>query len=130
MSRRPARWRRRLLRRRHRVGRIIERTCRQVSQTAHNPLEGELHRLGFGSVTLADLDRRAAFRLLDEWIGLGGRVLDTAAVYGRGRSEEVIGSWLTKSRRRRDLVILTKGGHPGGDWERRLDPVAINTDID
>ena len=54
--------------------------------------------------------------LLNEYAGLGGATLDTAAVYGDWEdkrtpiSEEVIGRWLRKTRRK-DITLITKGAH-------------------
>lgn len=59
-----------------------------------------------------------AFRLLDAYTALGGRLIDTAAVYSDwiagevGRSERVIGDWLRMRGRPDNLLISTKGGHP------------------
>lgn len=59
-----------------------------------------------------------AFRLLDAYCDMGGNFLDTANVYCRwvegltNCSEQVIGAWL-RSRRPRNIVVATKGGHYG-----------------
>ena len=34
--------------------------------------------------------------ILDRYVELGGNFIDTADVYQRGASEEVVGSWLAK----------------------------------
>ena len=49
---------------------------------------------------------------------MGGNLYDTARVYSdwippeTGRSERVIGDWLSRSGKRHDVVLITKGGHP------------------
>lgn len=59
-----------------------------------------------------------AFRMLDAYVALGGRLIDTAAIYSDwiageiGRSERIIGDWLRKRGRPDNLLISTKGGHP------------------
>src|SRR3954464_4837473 len=53
---------------------------------------------------------------LDRFVELGGNFIDTANVYSRGVSEEVIGRWLkARSGVRDQLVIATKGRFPMGD---------------
>ncbi|WP_305783197.1 aldo/keto reductase [Symbioplanes lichenis] len=53
---------------------------------------------------------------LDRFVEVGGNFVDTANVYSRGGSEEVIGRWLAARPGVRDrLVIATKGRFPMGD---------------
>ncbi len=52
-------------------------------------------------------------RILDRFVEAGGNFIDTADVYGRGRSEEILGKWL-RGKRRDDLVIATKVRWPMG----------------
>ncbi len=53
---------------------------------------------------------------LDRFVEQGGNFLDTANVYSRGVSEEIIGRWLAKRPDLVDqLVIATKGRFPMGD---------------
>jgi len=68
--------------------------------------------------------------VLDEWVRLGGNVVDTARVYGDGAAEEALGAWLAaRPEVRDDLVLLTKGAHPEGD-RRRVTPDAIAADLE
>jgi aryl-alcohol dehydrogenase-like predicted oxidoreductase len=61
-------------------------------------------------------DAQAAHAQLDLFIEHGGNFIDTADVYSRGRSEEIIGRWLAARPDLRDrLVIATKGRFPMGD---------------
>ncbi|HEY9292995.1 MAG TPA: aldo/keto reductase [Microlunatus sp.] len=46
-------------------------------------------------------------RMLDTFAAAGGNFIDTAGVYGGGRSEEVLGRWLA-GKQRGDFVIATK----------------------
>lgn len=57
----------------------------------------------FGSRT----DEQASAQILNTFTDAGGNFIDTADIYGEGRSEEVLGSWL-KTQRREDYVIATK----------------------
>ncbi|MGA4838942.1 aldo/keto reductase [Streptomyces sp. G45] len=64
--------------------------------------------LCFGAMTFGGgADERTAHAMLDAFTEAGGTFIDTADVYGRGASEEVLGRWL-KGRARDDLVIATK----------------------
>ena len=66
-------------------------------------------------------DEQTSHRILDTFAEAGGTFIDTADVYGHGRSEEILGSWL-KTRRREDYVVATKAfGEMGpGPNERGL----------
>ncbi|MBE2236168.1 MAG: aldo/keto reductase, partial [Caldilineaceae bacterium] len=48
-----------------------------------------------------------SFAILDRFAAAGGNFIDTADVYTRGASEEIVGRWL-RSQRRDDFVIATK----------------------
>jgi aryl-alcohol dehydrogenase-like predicted oxidoreductase len=64
-------------------------------------------------------DAAAADASITAYLGAGGRVLDTARVYGE--SEDVIGGWLRANGDVPGLQLLTKGGHPDpADWLPRL----------
>lgn len=53
---------------------------------------------------------------LDRFVEQGGNFIDTANVYSRGVSEEIIGRWLAKRPEVRDqLVLATKGRFPMGE---------------
>ena len=53
---------------------------------------------------------------LDRFVERGGNFVDTADVYSRGVSEEIIGRWLAARPGKRDqLVIATKGRFPMGE---------------
>ncbi len=52
-------------------------------------------------------------RILDRFVDAGGTFLDTANVYGKGGSEEIVGSWLAR-RNRYDIVLATKVRFPMG----------------
>jgi aryl-alcohol dehydrogenase-like predicted oxidoreductase len=55
----------------------------------------------------AETDEQTSHQILDTFAEAGGNFIDTADVYGQGRSEEVLGRWLA-TRRREDYVIATK----------------------
>lgn len=81
--------------------------------------------------------RDTAFGLLDEYWALGGRSIDTANVYSDwqpgegGRSETIIGEWMTSRGVRDAIRVITKGGHPplGRMFEGRCDRQSIRHDV-
>ena len=94
-------------------------------------------RVVLGTAALGLNGREAAFEILDEYVRLGGRTIDTAAIYSdwvpgeTRRSEGVIGEWLKARSNRDELYIITKGAHPMiGSTQSRLDPASIRTDVD
>lgn len=93
------------------------------------PPLGGLARIGLGTVNFSTARRDAAFAILDAWLDLGGDVIDSAARYGFGESESVLGSWLAARGTRGQVVLLTKGGHPDPAWRSRLDPEAVSADL-
>jgi aryl-alcohol dehydrogenase-like predicted oxidoreductase len=52
-------------------------------------------------------DEQASMQILHKFTDAGGNFIDTADIYGEGRSEEVLGRWL-QTQRRDDHVIATK----------------------
>lgn len=52
--------------------------------------------------------------MLDHFVAAGGNFIDTANVYTRGVSEEIVGRWLT-GKNRHDLIIATKVRFPMGE---------------
>ncbi len=99
--------------------------------------ELDVSRLCLGGNRLGgDLGQNASFALLDAFVELGGNFLDTAHVYAdwipgneKSSSEKTLGRWL-RSRRPQGIVIATKGGHPGEDGARRLDPASLRRDAE
>lgn len=69
-----------------------------------------LGRIGLGCVTFGrEIDEAAAFALMDHAFARGVRCFDTAAAYGGGNSERIIGRWLASRRPAPGaLVVATK----------------------
>lgn len=69
-----------------------------------------------GTMTFgAESAEATAHKILDDYITAGGNFIDTADVYSKGVSEEIIGRWLTARPAARDqVVIATKGRFPMG----------------
>lgn len=77
------------------------------------------------------VSRESAFAILDAFAALGGQLIDTAAVYGMGVSEQTLGAWMQARGTRNRVVISTKGGHPSlPDWSRRITEAAIRADME
>ncbi|HUG07929.1 MAG TPA: aldo/keto reductase [Acidimicrobiia bacterium] len=71
---------------------------------------------GIGSMTFgAESDEATSRAILDRYFDAGGRFIDTADVYSRGVSEEIIGRWLHRAGARDEVVIATKARFPMGD---------------
>ncbi|HEY3406611.1 MAG TPA: aldo/keto reductase [Propionicimonas sp.] len=71
-------------------------------------------RLCLGTMTFGnETDLAGAFAQLDAFVEAGGNFIDTADVYSKGVSEEIIGAWLADRPGVRDqVVIATKGRFP------------------
>ena len=77
------------------------------------------------------IPRNTAFSVLDAFTDLGGNLIDTAAVYGMGVSEQTLGEWMRLRGSRHRVVISTKGGHPSlPDWSRRVTEADIRADME
>ncbi len=101
-------------------------TKRTIGQT-----RVQVHPLGFGCMRFPcigegnhNVDRPAAYRLLHEFLDLGGTYFDTAYVYHGGNSETVLGEALKQVGRRSDVVVATKfpfrDGTTAADFDRVL----------
>ncbi|MET0565932.1 MAG: aldo/keto reductase [Acidimicrobiia bacterium] len=72
--------------------------------------------------------------LIDAYLAVGGNCIDTAHIYGSGESEKALGRWFEESRRREDILLISKGCHPHVDeagqfGPPRVTPEAIHTDL-
>ncbi len=65
----------------------------------------------------ADIDEAEGVRLVQRAVDLGVTFIDTADVYGFGRSEELVGKAIAG--RRDEVIIATKGANVFSDGERR-----------
>lgn len=79
-------------------------------------------RLGLGTMTWGrDTDEQEAADQLRLFLDAGGNFIDTAAVYGDGDSERVLGGLIEAMAKREDLVIASKAGISIRGGERRID---------
>jgi aryl-alcohol dehydrogenase-like predicted oxidoreductase len=82
-------------------------------------------RVGLGTLTWGrDTDEHEAADQLRAFLDVGGTLLDTAAAYGEGDSEELLGSLLGDVVDRRDVVLCTKAGLLDGVGGARVDASA------
>jgi aryl-alcohol dehydrogenase-like predicted oxidoreductase len=97
----------------------------------------ELSAIGFGCWEMGgnqygDVDDREEARAVHRAIDLGVTLFDTAAIYGHGHSEEVLGKAL--GARRKEIVLVTKGGLSwevvGGPSTRDSSRAAITAGMD
>jgi aryl-alcohol dehydrogenase-like predicted oxidoreductase len=81
-----------------------------------------LSRLGLGTMTWGrDTDEIEAADQCRAFLDAGGNFLDTAATYGDGDSERVIGGLIGTLFNRDDVIIATKAGINFTDGTRRVD---------
>lgn len=81
-----------------------------------------ISRLGLGTMTWGrDTDEHEAADQLRTFLDAGGNFLDTAASYGLGDSERVIGGFLNTLIQRDEIVIATKAGISFKEGDRVID---------
>jgi len=82
----------------------------------------QVSRLGLGTMTWGrDTDEHEARDQLIAFVEAGGTLLDTAAGYAGGASEELIGSLVGDVVARDEVVLATKAGISAGPHGRRYD---------
>jgi len=78
-------------------------------------------RLGLGTMTWGrDTDENEAAQQLQEFIEAGGNLVDTAAIYGDGDAERVLGGFIGTLVKRQDLFLATKAGVNFKDGVRQI----------
>ena len=90
-------------------------------------------RLALGTMTWGrDTDEIEAAEQLRTFLDAGGNLIDTAAIYGDGDSERVIGGFLNTLVSREELVIATKAGISNRDGARIINNsrAALLTELD
>ncbi|HVX80815.1 MAG TPA: aldo/keto reductase [Devosiaceae bacterium] len=101
-------------------------TQRQLGRTdlSFEPLVFGCNVLGW------TLEENDAYRVLDAFLAEGFAAVDTADVYGRGKSETILGNWM-KSRGNRDRVLVfTKVGSDMGQGKRDLSARWIEEEVE
>ena len=82
----------------------------------------DISRLGLGTMTWGrDTDEHEAADQCRAYIEAGGNFIDTAATYGDGDAERVIGGLIGTLFNRDEIVLATKAGISFLDGERKVD---------
>ncbi len=84
-------------------------------------------RILYGTASAPFIKGTDQNELLDQIVELGVTAFDTARVYGQ--AEQTLGNWMKERECRKDVVILSKGGHPGLLWNKRINEKEIRKDF-
>lgn len=78
--------------------------------------------LSLGTMTFgAEADEATSHKILDDFAAAGGNFIDTADVYSRGISEQIVGRWLAgHPTEREQMVVATKARFPMGEGPNDL----------
>ncbi len=80
----------------------------------------KVSELCLGAMTFGRESTEAdSVQMMNRFVAAGGNFIDTANVYTRGVSEEIVGRWL-RNRNRDELVIATKARFPMGEGPNDL----------
>ena len=66
------------------------------------------------------LEEADAYRVLDAYVDAGFTAFDTADVYGKGKSETILGNWMKARGNRDKVLVFTKVGSDMGQGHRDL----------
>ncbi len=74
--------------------------------------------LALGTMTFGTprwgLDEAGSRAVMEQYVELGGNLIDTADVYAGGQSEEIIGAFVAERGLREEVVLATKSGFSNG----------------
>src|SRR5512145_1292451 len=95
-------------------------------------------RIGLGSWSIGGLswggtDEADAVATIQSAIAAGITLIDTAPVYGFGRSEEILGRALAQGALRHEVVLATKGGlewNDRGAIQRNSTPAVLRAELE
>ncbi|WP_299637903.1 aldo/keto reductase [Devosia sp.] len=83
-----------------------------------------------GNVLGWTLEEADAFRVLDAFLDAGFAAIDTADVYGRGKSETILGNWMKARGNRDKVLVFTKVGSDMGQGHRDLSARWIEQEVE
>lgn len=84
-----------------------------------------------GGADWGDVPESRAFEILDASADAGVTFIDTADVYGLGRSERLIGAWLATRHDSQRFVVATKiGRYPQPGWPANFEPETVRAHVD
>lgn len=91
----------------------------------------EIEPVIFGCNVLGwTLEENEAFRVLDAFVDHGLTAFDTADVYGKGKSETILGNWMKARGNRDKVIVMTKVGSDMGQGKRDLTAKWIAEEVD
>ena len=101
-------------------------TVRQLGRT-----DLSIEPLIFGCNVLGwTLDESAAHRVLDAYVDAGFTAFDTADVYGKGKSETILGNWMKARGNRDKVLVFTKVGAANAEGQRDLSAKWIASEVE
>jgi aryl-alcohol dehydrogenase-like predicted oxidoreductase len=83
-----------------------------------------------GNVFGWTVDQKTGFEVLDAYVDEGFTAIDTADVYGKGKSETMIGEWLKARGNRENLHVFTKVGAEFAPDRKGLKPDYIKEQVE
>ncbi len=83
-----------------------------------------------GNVFGWTLPEEEAFAVLDAYVAHGFTAIDTADVYGKGRSETIIGKWMKARSNRADIHLFTKLGSEMAPDKKGLSPAYVREAVE
>lgn len=92
-------------------------------------IDKPVSRLVQGTLMVSTDDLERSIDFLDAIRAEGCNSFDTAPVYGNGKAERALGAWMDRRGNRDDVFILSKGGHPNADRNRRVTVFDIASDL-
>ncbi len=98
-------------------------SCGEIPLVSH-----PVSRIFYGTSTKPLMKGENSDDLLDAVFGMGICAFDLARHYEK--AEEVFGSWMERRGNRKDLVLLSKGGHPGLLGNKRITEKDIRKDFE
>ena len=76
------------------------------------------------------LEENAAYRVLDAFLDGGFAAFDTADVYGKGKSETILGNWMNARGNRARVHVFTKVGASNAEGKRDLSAKWIASEVE
>ena len=101
-------------------GRPLAVRRRRIPQTEVPGVGKPVSRLVMGCDNQPDI--RHASVMWDNYFEYGGNTFDTAHIYGGGRMEQLLGTWMRNRGVREDVVVIGKGAHTPANFPDRVGP--------
>jgi aryl-alcohol dehydrogenase-like predicted oxidoreductase len=76
------------------------------------------------------LDEADAHHVLDAYVDAGFTAFDTADVYGKGKSETILGNWMKARGNRAKVLVFTKVGAADAEGKRNLSARWIASEVE